>query len=79
MAPTFVAIAILRWLGEARIDTAVIDLGKPWQMATDESFNGRFREHLSLQWFRNRLDAKVSIEQWRRHYNECDPIPASRT
>ena len=72
--PEFVAAAILRWLLEARIDTALIDPGKPWQNATDESFNGRFRdEHLSLQWFRNRVDAKVSIEQWRRHYNAVRP------
>jgi putative transposase len=72
--PEFVAAAILRWLTAARIDTALIDPGKPWQNATDESFNGRFRdEHLSLQWFRNRVDAKVSIEQWRRHYNEVRP------
>jgi len=27
-------------------------------------------EYLSPQWFRNRVDAKVEIEQWRRHYNE---------
>jgi len=41
---------------------------------TDESFNGKFRtEYLSLQWFRNRLDAKVGIEQWRRHYNDVRP------
>ena len=39
-----------------------------------ESFNGKFRDqHLSLQWFRNRTEAKVSIEQWRRHYNEVRP------
>ena len=48
-----------------------IDPGKPWQNATDESFNGKFRdEFLSLQWFRNRMDAKVGIEQWRQHYTE---------
>ena len=47
---------------------------KPWQNATDESFNGKFRdEFLSLQWFRNRMDAKVGIEQWRQHYNEVRP------
>ena len=51
--PEFVATAILRWLGDADIDTALIDPGKPWQNATDESFNGKFRdEFLSLQWFR---------------------------
>jgi putative transposase len=72
--PEFVAAAIRRWLSDTGIDTALIDPGKPWQNATDESFNGRFRdEHLSVQWFRNRLDAKVAIEAWRRHYNEVRP------
>jgi putative transposase len=72
--PEFVAAAILRWLDEAGIDTALIDPGKPWQNATDESFNGKFRdEYLSLQWFHNRLDARVGIEQWRRHYNHVRP------
>jgi len=28
---------------------------------------------LALQWFRNRTEVKVSIEQWRRHYNEVRP------
>ncbi len=26
-----------------------------------------------LEWFRNRLEAKVGIEGWRRHYNEVRP------
>ena len=61
--PEFVARAILRWLQTAQIETAFIDPGKPWQNGTDESFNGKFRdEYLSLQWFRNRADAKVGIE-----------------
>jgi putative transposase len=73
-APEFVARAVLHWLTEAAIETALIDPGKPWQNATDESFNGKFRdEYLSLNWFRNRVDAKVGIEQWRRHYNEIRP------
>ena len=72
--PEFVAAGILRWLADAHIETALIDPGKPWQNATDESFNGKFRdEYLGLQWFRNRVDAKVGIEQWRRHYNEVRP------
>lgn len=72
--PEFVACAILRWLHEAGIETALIDPGKPWQNGADESFNGKFRdEFLTLQWFRNRVDAKVGIEQWRRHYNEVRP------
>src|SRR3954462_2959043 len=72
--PEFVARAILRWLQAAHIETAYIHPGKPWQNGTDESFNGKLRDqHLSLQWFRNRADAKVSIEAWRRHYNEVRP------
>ena len=72
--PEFVACAILRWLHDAGIETALIDPGKPWQNGADESFNGKFRdEFLTLQWFRNRVDAKVGIEQWRRHYNEVRP------
>lgn len=72
--PEFIARAILRWLQDAQIETAFIDPGKPWQNGTDESFNGKFRDqHLSLQWFRNRVEAKVSIEAWRRHYNEVRP------
>ena len=69
------ATAILRWLGDAGIDTALIDPGKPWQHATDESFNGTFHdEFLSRQWFRNRMAATVGIEQWRQHDNEVRPL-----
>lgn len=72
--PEFVARAVLRWLAEAQIETAFIDPGKPWQNGADESFNGKLRdEYLTLQWFRNRVEAKVGIEEWRRHYNEVRP------
>ena len=72
--PGFVATAILRWLTDAQIETAHIDPGKPWENATDESFNGKFRdEHLRLRWFRSRVEAKVGIEQWRQHYNDVRP------
>ena len=72
--PEFIATALLRWLQTAEIDTAFIDPGKPWQNGTDESFNGKFRnECLSLEWFRNRMEATIGIERWRRHYNEERP------
>src|SRR5947208_10969560 len=36
--------------------------------------HAKFRdEFLTLQWFRNRVDAKVVIATWRRHYNEVRP------
>jgi putative transposase len=72
--PEFVSHAILRWLAEARIETALIDPGKPWQNGADESFNGKFRDEcLSMEWFRSRAEARVVVEIWRRHYNAVRP------
>jgi putative transposase len=72
--PEFVSRAILKWLVRSGIQTAHIDPGKPWQNGTDESFNGKFRDEcLSLEWFRSREEARVVIEQWRRHYNQVRP------
>ena len=72
--PEFVSRAILKWLLEANIDTAHTDPGKPWQNGSNESFNGKFRDEcLSMEWFRNRIDAKIVIEQFRRQYNEVRP------
>ena len=72
--PEFVSHAILEWLANERIETALIDPGKPWQNGTDESFNGKFRDEcLSIEWFRTRIEARVVIETWRRHYNHVRP------
>jgi putative transposase len=72
--PEFVSNAILTWIHESNIETALNDPGNPWQNGTDESFNGRLRDEcLSLEWFRSRHEARVVIETWRRHYNEVRP------
>ncbi len=72
--PEFVSKAVLQWLSQAGIDTALIDPGKPWQNGANESFNGKFRDEcLGMQWFKNRIDAKVVIEDWRKSYNEVRP------
>ena len=72
--PEFVSQALLKWIADQRIDTALIDPGKPWQNGVSESFNGKFRDEcLSLEWFLSRAQAKVVIEAWRRHYNEVRP------
>jgi putative transposase len=72
--PEFVSKAILEWLCENDVQTALIDPGKPWQNGVDESFNGRLRDEcLSAEWFRSRREAKVIIETWRRHYNAVRP------
>ncbi len=72
--PEFVSHAVLRWLQEVKIETALNDPGSPWQNGTNESFNGKFRDEcLNMEWFRNRAEARVVIEQWRIHYNEDRP------
>jgi putative transposase len=77
--PEFIARAILRWAMSEKIETALIDPGKPWQNGTDESFNGKFRDEcLSLEWFRNRAEAVAVIETWRRHFNDVRPHSSLR-
>ena len=72
--PEFVSRALLGWIVEQGIGTALIEPGKPWQNGVSESFNGKFRDEcLSLEWFHSRAEAKILIEQWRRHYNEVRP------
>ena len=72
--PEFVSRAVLHWLQQAEIETAAIDPGKPWQNGANESFNGKFRDEcLGMQWFKNRIDAKVVIEDWRKMYNGVRP------
>jgi hypothetical protein len=72
--PEFVSKAILQWMIDQNIQTALIDPGKPWQNGTDESFNGKFRDEcLSVEWFRSRREAVVIIEAWRRHCNHVRP------
>jgi putative transposase len=35
------------------------------------SFNRKFRDEcLAIEWFRNRIGAKIVIDDWRRDYNE---------
>lgn len=72
--PEFVSVALLEWIAEQGIECALIDPGKPWQNGTTESFNGKFRDEcLAMEWFRNRLEARVVIEDWRQHYNQVRP------
>jgi putative transposase len=72
--PEFISRAVLQWLLKTGIETAPIDPGKPWQNGSNESFNGKFRDEcLGMQWFKNRIDAKVAIEDWRKKYNGVRP------
>ncbi len=72
--PEFVSRALLKWITDHGIGTALIDPGKPWQNGVGESFNGKFRDEcLNIEWFRSRTEAKIVIEQWRRHYSAVRP------
>jgi len=72
--PEFVSHAILEWIAQSGIATALSDPGKPWQNGADESFNGKLRDEcLSLEWFRSRREAAIVIESWRQHYNAVRP------
>lgn len=72
--PEFVATQLLEWALRNQLETVLIEPGKPWQNGVTESFNGKFRDEcLSMEWFRNRLEARVIIEDWRQHYNEIRP------
>lgn len=67
--PEFVSRALLRWALKNEFGMSLIDLGKPWQNGTAESFNGKFRDEcLSMEWFRARQEAKAVFESWREHY-----------
>ena len=60
--PEFVSRALLKWIVDQGIETALIDPGKPWQNGALESFNGKFRDEcLNMEWFRSRGEAKVLI------------------
>ncbi len=72
--PEFVSRALLKWIIDQGIETALIDPGKPWQNGALESFNGKFRDEcLNMEWFRSRGEARILIEAWRKHFNEVRP------
>jgi putative transposase len=54
-----------------KLEMALNDPGKPWQNGWTRASTASFPDVcLSMEWFRNRTEAKVVIEQWRREYNE---------
>jgi putative transposase len=57
-----------------RIETAIIDLGKPRQNGTNPSIKGMFRDGCpSVDGLRARREAQGIIEAWRQHYNTVRP------
>ncbi len=70
----FIAREVQRWLKENRIKTIYIEPGSPWQNGFVESFHGRFRDEcLNREQLWTLTEARVVIEDYRRHYNQFRP------
>ena len=73
----FCAQALREWLGRIGVKTLYIQPGSPWENGYNESFNGKLRDELlDREIFYTLQEAKVLIEQWRRHYNRVRPHSA---
>ncbi len=72
--PEFTAKAVRKWLSRLGVKTLFIEKGSPWENGYIESFNGKMRDELlNREIFTTLEEAKVLIEQWRRHYNQVRP------
>ena len=73
----FTANAVRGWLQRVGVKTLHIDPGSPWENGYNESFNGKLRDELlNGEIFYSLKEARVLIEQWRRHYNTIRPHSA---
>ena len=72
--PEFIAAALREWIAAVGAKTAYIEPGSPWENGYVESFNGKLRDELlNGEIFYTLAEAKIVIEQWRRHYNTVRP------
>lgn len=66
----FIAQAVQNWLKTAKVETAYIAPGSPWENAYVESFNGKLRDELlNRELFINLTEAKLLAAQYRNEYN----------
>jgi putative transposase len=72
--PEFIAHTIQDWLPLYGAATWYIDPGCPWQNGFAESFNGKLRDEcLNMYAFHSLAEARVTVEGFRRQYNEERP------
>jgi putative transposase len=65
------------WAYRNGVELHFITPGRPVENAYIESFNGKFRDEcLNEHWFSTLEDARLTIEEWRRDYNEQRPHSA---
>ena len=72
--PEFIATAVQAWIAAVGSRTAYIEPGSPWENGYCESFNSKLRDELlNGEIFYSLKEARIVIENWRRHYNEVRP------
>ncbi len=72
--PEFQGQALDFWAHRHGVAISFIQPGKPVQNAFIESFNGRLRDEcLNESYFTSLSDAQLTIEAWRKDYNETRP------
>ena len=70
----FVARTLQSWLAQRQVKTLYIEPGSPWQNGHVESFHGSLRDEcLDRELMLSVAEARVVIEDYRRHYNEERP------
>ncbi|WP_148209833.1 IS3 family transposase [Azorhizobium caulinodans] len=75
--PEFIAKAVRDWITAVGARTAFIAPGSPWENGYCESFNSKLRDELlDGEIFYSLAEARIVIEDWRRHYNTERPHSA---
>jgi transposase InsO family protein len=75
--PEFVANAVRAWIAAVGAQTAYIEPGSPWENGYVESFNSRLRDDLlDGEIFYTIREARIIVEDWRRHFNAVRPHSA---
>ena len=73
----FIAEAVRQWIKAVGSETAYIEPGSPCENGSCESFHARLKDELFHgEIFCTLREAKIVIEQWRRHYNTKRPHSA---
>jgi transposase InsO family protein len=75
--PEMTARVVRDWLAQIGSKTLFIEPGSPWENGYCESFNGKLRDELlNGEIFYSLNEARIVIEQWRKHYNTKRPHSA---
>lgn len=75
--PELVAQAVRDWIATVGARTTYIEPGSPWENGDLESLSARLRDELlNGEIFDSVREARIVIEDWRRHFNQIRPHSA---